>query len=210
MKLLSTAPRSAAASALALRCRMGAAVSAHAQAWPQQADPPDRRLRAGRRHRHRRARPRRRSVSELLGQPVVVENRAGAAGTIGADCVAKSPPDGYTLLIGHVNSNAIAPYRARQACPTIRQRTSPPSPTSATCRTCSSCIRRCRPTSVERTDRAREVEAGQADLRLLGHRQHAASRGRAVQQAHRHDASCTCPTRAAARRSSTCSPARST
>jgi tripartite-type tricarboxylate transporter receptor subunit TctC len=49
-------------------------------------------------------------MSELLGQSVVVENRAGAAGTIGADLVAKSNPDGYTLLMGHSNSNAISPY----------------------------------------------------------------------------------------------------
>ncbi len=49
-------------------------------------------------------------VGELLGQPVVIENRAGAAGTIGADVVAKAAPDGYTFLVGHVNSNAIAPY----------------------------------------------------------------------------------------------------
>ena len=48
-------------------------------------------------------------VSEYWGQGVVVENRAGATGTIGADVVAKSPPDGYTLLMGHVNSHAIAP-----------------------------------------------------------------------------------------------------
>lgn len=48
-------------------------------------------------------------LSELLGQQVVVENRAGASGTIGADLVAKSTPDGYTLLMGHANSNAIAP-----------------------------------------------------------------------------------------------------
>ncbi len=38
-------------------------------------------------------------LSEQMGQPFVVENKTGAGGTIGADFVAKSPPDGYTLLI---------------------------------------------------------------------------------------------------------------
>jgi tripartite-type tricarboxylate transporter receptor subunit TctC len=48
-------------------------------------------------------------LSEWYGQTVLVENRPGATGTIGADLVAKSPPDGYTLIMGHVNSHAIAP-----------------------------------------------------------------------------------------------------
>jgi len=48
-------------------------------------------------------------LTEWSGQPVTVENRAGATGTIGADLVAKSSPDGYTLIMGHVNSHAIAP-----------------------------------------------------------------------------------------------------
>ena len=49
-------------------------------------------------------------MSEILGQSVIIENKSGAAGTIGADLVAKSSPDGYTLLMGHSNSNAISPF----------------------------------------------------------------------------------------------------
>ena len=48
-------------------------------------------------------------LSALLGQQVVVENRAGAAGVIAGDAVAKAPPDGYTLLLGD-SSTLIAKY----------------------------------------------------------------------------------------------------
>jgi len=48
-------------------------------------------------------------LAPILGQPFVIENKVGASGTIGADVAAKSPPDGYTLLMGSVSNIAMAP-----------------------------------------------------------------------------------------------------
>jgi tripartite-type tricarboxylate transporter receptor subunit TctC len=52
-------------------------------------------------------------LQEQWGQPVVVENKPGATGNIGADFVAKSPPDGYTVLLADIGSLAIAPSVVR-------------------------------------------------------------------------------------------------
>ncbi|MGV3569762.1 MAG: Bug family tripartite tricarboxylate transporter substrate binding protein [Ramlibacter sp.] len=49
-------------------------------------------------------------LSQALGQPVVIDNRAGASGLIGAEAVAKSAPDGYTLLVSAGSSFTMVPH----------------------------------------------------------------------------------------------------
>ena len=49
------------------------------------------------------------NLSQMWGQQVIIDNRGGAAGTIAADLVAKSPADGYTLGLAHVNALSIIP-----------------------------------------------------------------------------------------------------
>jgi tripartite-type tricarboxylate transporter receptor subunit TctC len=48
-------------------------------------------------------------LGDRLGQQLIVDNRAGAGGAVGVNIVAKSPPDGYTLLLGQLSPLAISP-----------------------------------------------------------------------------------------------------
>ena len=53
-------------------------------------------------------------LTESLGQQVVVDNRGGAGGSIGVELAAKSPPDGYTIVIGHIGTFAVNPTLYRK------------------------------------------------------------------------------------------------
>jgi len=54
------------------------------------------------------------ALAPILGQAVVVENRAGAGGSVGATAAARAAPDGYTLWMGIVDTQAINPFAYRQ------------------------------------------------------------------------------------------------
>ena len=60
-------------------------------------------------------------LSESMGQPVLVDNRAGANGMIGSEAAAKSPPDGYTLVVDNITGHAInATLQAKMPFNTLR------------------------------------------------------------------------------------------
>jgi tripartite-type tricarboxylate transporter receptor subunit TctC len=74
------------------------------------------------------ARPIAQKLAETWGQPVIVDNRTGAAGNVGTELAAKAPPDGYTLLLGTIGTNAVnaslyarLPYNAQKDFAPISQ-----------------------------------------------------------------------------------------
>ena len=72
------------------------------------------------------------ALSRALGQPVIIENKAGAGSSIAAEAAAKAPPDGYTLLIARPSSISVNPalnpklgYKASDLQPVTKVTTSP-------------------------------------------------------------------------------------
>ena len=63
-------------------------------------------------------------MGEALGQQIVIDNRGGAGGTVGTRAVAKSAPDGYTILLGYTGTVAIGPTLLRRPPATTRARIS--------------------------------------------------------------------------------------
>src|SRR5438067_1344763 len=55
------------------------------------------------------------SMQQSLGQPIIVENKAGASGAIAAQMVARSPADGYTLLFTNNGIQAVVPFVQKKA-----------------------------------------------------------------------------------------------
>ena len=117
-------------------------------------------------------------LSARLGQPIVIENRGGAGGNVGAEYAAKQPADGYTLMLA-TSSHLINPaLYGKVAYDPVKDF----APVALLIRMPSLLIVPERPSRQqrERVDRPREVEAGCDELRLGRQRQPGASRGRHV------------------------------
>ncbi len=148
-------------------------------------------------------------LAESLGQPVVVENRAGANGNIGSDSVAKAAPDGYTLLLGGIGPQALSvalypklPYDPLKDFAPITLAAGQPN------------LLVIRPTLPAKTLAEfiafAKANPGKITFGSRRQRQRPALRPRAAQARRRHRRACTCPTRARRRCTPRCSAARST
>jgi hypothetical protein len=119
-------------------------------------------------------------LAGTLKQQIVIDNRAGAGGLIGAELAAKAAPDGYTLLLGNVATLAVITQPAKTAAVRSAARLRADQP---------DCLRafarRRAPVSARdihtRTHRAGESAPGAVELRVERHRQHHPPRNRDVQ-----------------------------
>ena len=112
-----------------LRRHAGAGCARVARAGSRKARTPTRPIRlivrvsAGRHHRRRRAPGRAEGLALWGGKPIVVENKAGASGTIGTGESIAAAPDGYTLTVGNSQTHGTNADAVPQAAPTISSRT---------------------------------------------------------------------------------------
>ena len=137
------------------------------------AEPPDqadRAVRARRQQRHHRAHAGARSSPPRLGQPIIVENKGGAGGTIGTDAVAKAPPDGYTLLFA--STSIITNAAAGKKLPYDPVKDLQPIGEIGAGAVRDPRVQRPQGDDAARTDRARAREAEEHQLRLGGYRRH--------------------------------------
>ncbi len=126
------------------------------------------------------ARPLSVQLSKQLGRPVVIDNRGGAGGTVGASIAAKAAPDGYTFFIGAVH-HAIAPsfypkldYNIETDLVPLTIIANPPQVIVVNPDACQS-------RQLQGLSRFRSQESGQVELRVGRQRHFASSRRRVVQ-----------------------------
>ena len=120
------------------------------------------------------------NLDKSLGQRLVIENRSGSGGNIGAEAVAKAEPDGYTLGLVQIGNVAINPYVYPDMTFDPFTDLVPVAPVT------SSAIlvvanAKVPANDLQRADRARQARPRQAVLRIVGQRHRAASRRRDVQ-----------------------------
>ena len=130
-------------------------------------------------------------MSKTLGQPVVVENRAGAGGNTGAFAVATAAPDGYTLLMSSAGILTANPFLYAKM-PFDVETAFIPISNVAEMSMMLVVQSECRGEDAQGVRRAREGAAGQAQLRLARHRHHRPSRARDVHACGRACRSPTC------------------
>jgi tripartite-type tricarboxylate transporter receptor subunit TctC len=183
-----------------------AAFAAGAQSWPARPVKIIVPFAAGRSRRHLRARGSPEKLQGALGQPFVVEDKPGGGSIVGTDFVAKSPADGYTLLMmsnTHTVNESLIPDRPFQ----LLRDFVPVAPVNY-----SDLVMVVHPSvpanSLREFIALAEGEAGPAQLRLVGPGHAVPHGGRALQVDGRASTSCTCPTRGARARAPTSSAAR--